>query len=81
MGDNGQGFNDGGCFRCYVLMQEQNITPNIPGAVSLRLGDFEKEPKTHVRLGEPTWEGRVYGEEDSRKILDEVLERGGVGSP
>lgn len=29
VGDNGQGFNDGGCFRCYVLMQEQNITPNI----------------------------------------------------
>jgi hypothetical protein len=76
VGDNGQGFNDGGCFRCYVLMQEQNITPNIPGAVSLRRGDFEKEPKTHVRLG-PTWEGGFMG----RKILDEVLERGGVGSP
>jgi hypothetical protein len=58
-------------------MQEQNITPNIPGAVSLRRGDFEKEPKTHVRLGEPTWEGGFMG----RKILDEVLERGGVGSP
>jgi hypothetical protein len=57
-------------------MQEQNITPNIPGAVSLRRGDFEKEPKTHVRLG-PTWEGGFMG----RKILDEVLERGGVGSP
>jgi hypothetical protein len=77
----GQGFNDGGCFRCYVLMQEQNITPRIPGAVSLRLGDFEKEPKTHLRLGEPTWEGGFIGNLGRRKTLNEVLERGGVGSP
>jgi hypothetical protein len=58
-------------------MQEQNIAPSIPGAVSVRLGDFEKEPKTRVRLGEPTWEGGFIG----RKILNEMLERGGVGSP
>jgi hypothetical protein len=58
-------------------MQEQNIAPSIPGAVSLRLGDFEKESKTHVRLGEPTWEGGFIG----RKIPKEMLERGGVGRP
>jgi hypothetical protein len=58
-------------------MQEQNIAPSIPGAVSRRFGDFEKEPKTHVRLGEPTWEGEFIG----RKMPKEMLERGGVGSP
>jgi hypothetical protein len=48
-------------------MQEQNIAPSIPGAVSLRLGDFEKEPKTHVRLGEPTWEEDAQGDARARR--------------
>ena len=78
-----RGWGDCGCFRCYAVLQEQNIAPSIP--VVLQLRDVEElveqrnpDAFPSLALERPTWEtGKIYWKDAQRGAC---LWRGAVGN-